>query len=63
VVVTKADLPGAEEAQDRLAQTLGREVVLISAVTGQGLNQLTGAIVRQLDAQAKPPEDSDANDG
>jgi len=51
VVVTKADLPDAADVRDRLAESLQREVLLISAVTGQGLNQLTGAIARQLDLQ------------
>ena len=44
--MTKADLPGAEEVRRKLADALGREVLLISAVTGQGLNQLVAAIVR-----------------
>jgi GTP-binding protein len=51
VVVTKADLPDSANVRDRLADSLQREVLLISAVTGKGLNQLTGAIVRQLDHQ------------
>jgi GTP-binding protein len=49
VAVTKAELPGAAELRDQLAGELGREVLLISAVTGQNLNRLTAAIVRQLD--------------
>lgn len=49
VAVTKADLPGAEDVQRELAEALGREVLLISAVTGQGLNTLVGAIARALD--------------
>ena len=44
VVVTKADLPEAEAVRRRVADALGRDVLLISAVTGQGLNQLTGAL-------------------
>jgi GTP-binding protein len=53
VAVTKAELPGAEETRDRLAQQLAeqndpRDVLLISAVTGQGLNRLTGEIARLL---------------
>lgn len=51
VVVTKCELPGAAELQARLADQLAKEVLLISAVTGQGLNQLTAAIVRELDAR------------
>jgi GTP-binding protein len=48
VAVTKAELPGAAEVREALAAELGREVLLISAVTGQGLNQLTAAIARNL---------------
>ena len=43
VAVTKADLPGADEVREKLAGELGREVLSISAVTGQGLNELVGA--------------------
>jgi GTP-binding protein len=46
LVVSKAELPGAEEVREELAKASGRDVLLISAVTGQGLNQL----VRQADA-------------
>ena len=48
VVVSKAELPGAAEVRDALAAELGREVLLISAVTGQDLNKLTAAIARNL---------------
>jgi GTP-binding protein len=48
VVVTKADLPAAAEVRDRLAVALGCPVLLISAVTGQGLNQLVAAIAQAL---------------
>lgn len=51
VAVTKADLPGAEEAQRKLAEALDREVLLISAVTGQDLNTLVAAIARALDKE------------
>jgi len=46
LVVSKAELPGADDVRDKLATESGRDVLLISAVTGQGLNQL----VRQADA-------------
>jgi GTP-binding protein len=49
VVVTKAELPNAVEIRQRLMGQLGSEVLLISAITGEGLNQLTAAIVRLLD--------------
>jgi len=48
VAVTKADLPGADAVRGRLADALGRGVLLISAVTGQGLNELVGTIARTL---------------
>ncbi len=47
-VVTKADLPRAEEVRNQLVQQLGRDVLLISAVTGQGLNQLVAAAALAL---------------
>jgi GTP-binding protein len=49
LAVTKADLPGAEEVQRELTDEVGREVLLISAVTGQGLNTLVGTITQTLD--------------
>ncbi len=53
-VVTKADLPASREVQERLSQATGREVLLISAVTGQGLNELVGHIAQTL--QGEPPK-------
>lgn len=40
VAVSKAELPGAADVQRQLAATIGREVLLFSAVTGQGLDTL-----------------------
>ena len=51
LVVTKAELPGSSEVRDQLAEVAEKEVLLISAVTGQGLNQLTGAVAAALSAQ------------
>jgi GTP-binding protein len=48
VVVTKAELPGTAEIRDRLANKLGREVLLVSAVTGQGLDTLLRAVATAL---------------
>ena len=48
VCVSKAELTGAEEVQRRLAADLGREVLLISAVTGQGLSKLVGLVAEQI---------------
>ncbi|HUG67297.1 MAG TPA: GTPase ObgE [Pirellulaceae bacterium] len=52
IAVTKAELPGAKELRDELAEQTGKEVQLISAVTGEGLNKLTGAIARMLQERA-----------
>ena len=51
VAVTKADLPPAEDIRKKLAEELGRDVLLISAVTGQGLNELVGAVAKQLQGE------------
>jgi GTP-binding protein len=48
VVVTKGELPGAQQVQMQLQESLGHEVLLISAVTGFGLNQLVHRIVENL---------------
>ena len=48
VCVSKAELTGAEDVAQRLAENLGREVLLISAVTGQGLSKLVGQVARIL---------------
>jgi GTP-binding protein len=40
VAVSKAELPGSADVQQRLAQTCGHEVLLFSSVTGQGLDRL-----------------------
>jgi GTP-binding protein len=51
VAVSKGELPGAEEVRTALSAELGREVLLISAVTGQGLDKLLRGVVEQLDRQ------------
>jgi len=51
VAVSKAELPGAEPLRQQLAEEIGREVLLISAVTGQGLDVLTATIARQLEEE------------
>lgn len=51
LAMTKAELPGAAEVRDRMAAELGEQVLAISAVTGQGLDQLLRAIVQALDAR------------
>ena len=44
-------MPGATEVRDALAAETGRDVLAISAVTGQGLDQLVRRIAQALDEQ------------
>lgn len=49
VVVTKAELPGAEEIHQSLSEELGRnDIHLVSAVTGSGLRQLVQRVSELL---------------
>ena len=48
VAVSKAELTGAAEVRERMEQELGREVLAISAVTGEGLSRLVRAVVECL---------------
>ncbi len=48
VAVTKAELPGADDVRRELAEQIACPVLLISSVTGKGLNELTGAVARAL---------------
>ncbi len=50
VAVSKAELTGSEEVRARLEKELGREVLAVSAVTGQGLARLVGAVAELLAA-------------
>jgi GTP-binding protein len=50
VVVSKAELTGSEEVRQRLERELGKPVLAISAVTGQGLSNLVRAVVEELHA-------------
>ena len=49
VVLTKCELPGSDEVHRRLSESLGRDVLAISAVTGQGLDKLLWEIARRLE--------------
>ncbi len=55
VAVSKAELTGSEEIRDALARELGREVMLVSAVTGQNLSTLVGTVSRII-AEVKATE-------
>lgn len=52
VAVSKSELTGSQAVRDRLERELGREVLAISAVTGQGLAQLVGRVAEQVQAVA-----------
>jgi GTP-binding protein len=47
-VVSKAELPGSKEVCQQLEEAIGKEVLLISAVTGEGLNRLIHRIAEVL---------------
>src|SRR5262249_24808700 len=48
LAVSKAELTGSEEVRSRLERELGHEVLDVSAVTGQGLSRLVGAVAERL---------------
>ena len=48
IAMSKSELTGSEEVRQRLEQELGRDVLGISAVTGQGLAQLVGRVAELL---------------
>jgi GTP-binding protein len=52
VVMSKCELPGAEDVRQTLAGEIGRDVIGISAVTGQGLDALLRAVVAELERKA-----------
>jgi GTP-binding protein len=52
VVMSKAELPGSEAVRLRLERELEREVLGVSAITGQGLAHLVDRIVERLDRTA-----------
>ena len=48
VCVSKAELTAAGEVRDALAADLGREVLLVSAVTGEGLHTVVGRVTQMI---------------
>ena len=52
VAVSKAELPDADAIQKQLADATGKEVLLFSSVTGQGLNDLVRGANRLLRSEA-----------
>ena len=51
VVVTKMDLPEAQEGLRLMQEIVDGPVYAISAVTGAGLPKLVGAILRRLQSE------------
>jgi GTP-binding protein len=59
VVVSKAELPGADEIARKLGERIGQPVLAISSVTGKGLNALLhkiGAVLRETKSAAAAAE-------
>ena len=54
VVMSKSELPGADEVRESFARSIGRDVIGVSAVTGQGLDALLRAVVTELDLRRQP---------
>ncbi len=50
IAVSKCELTGSAEVRSELEQALGREVLAISAVTGQGLAEMMHRVIECLDA-------------
>ncbi len=63
LVVTKLDLTGSEEARERIAAELCRDILPISAVTGKGIPALVhrlGTLLDQLPSPAEPAAEKPA---
>ena len=48
MVVTKSEMPQAAEVAERLREETDRPVLLISAMTGAGLNEFTEAVMTRV---------------
>lgn len=57
VVVSKCELPGASDVRRRLEEMTGGGVIEASAVTGQGLDRLLGAVAGRLRDRGRSPDD------
>jgi len=55
LVLTKMDVTGSAEVRARILSELDRDVLAISAVTGQGIPQLIHRIIELLRARTEPP--------
>jgi GTPase len=54
LVISKAELTGSEDVRNRLAGELGKDALLVSAVTGQGLSQLVSQVLAVLPTAPEP---------
>lgn len=59
VVITKAETDGADLAREKLAEVSGKQVFLISAVTGDGLQPLTEEIMRRVEQRRQAMFEAD----
>ena len=55
VVLSKCELTGSEEVRVCMEKELGKEVLAVSAVTGQGLAKLVGAVSQRLQVVTNQP--------
>ena len=53
IIVSKCELPEAEDVRTRLAAETGRDVIAASAVTGQGLDRLLAAVAAEMDRRQR----------
>jgi GTP-binding protein len=56
IAVSKAELPSAADVQKRLSAETGREVLLFSSVTGQGLDRLLQEAYAKLHTSRESPK-------
>lgn len=57
IVVSKSEIPESQEVRDQIAQETGKDVICVSAVTGQGLHQLITKVLQTLkDLKSKQEE-------
>ena len=59
VVMSKCELPGANEVLEKLRGDVGDIVMPISAVTGEGLNKLLQVVADKLDEQRQAREEAE----
>lgn len=58
VVVSKAELPNSGEIQRRLEEVTGRDVMRVSAATGEGLGEFIARVMERVDARRSQQQDA-----